>query len=98
MNRNRTLAAILIVVGITFTTFACVHDDKSPSSSQAHAVVVAIPQRGTITRSLRLPGDLVGFYQSPLYAKVTGYVKSIAVDKGDWVKGGQVLAEIEVPE
>jgi membrane fusion protein (multidrug efflux system) len=29
---------------------------------------------------------------------VTGYLKSISVDKGDWVKAGQVLAVIEVPE
>jgi membrane fusion protein (multidrug efflux system) len=41
---------------------------------------------------------LAGLYQSTLYAKVTGYLKSISVDKGDWVKTGQVLAEIEVPE
>jgi len=41
---------------------------------------------------------MVGFYESALYAKVTGYLQSISVDKGDWVKKGQVLAEIEVPE
>ncbi|HEY6395584.1 MAG TPA: efflux RND transporter periplasmic adaptor subunit [Candidatus Binataceae bacterium] len=49
-------------------------------------------------RSIVLPGDLAGFYQSSLYAKVTGYLKDINVDKGDWVKAGQVLAVIEVPE
>lgn len=47
---------------------------------------------------MTLPGDVVGYYQSALYAKVTGYLKSIAVDKGDRVKKGEVLAEIEVPE
>jgi membrane fusion protein, multidrug efflux system len=41
---------------------------------------------------------MVGFYESSLYAKVTGYLQSISVDKGDWVKKGQVLATIEVPE
>jgi membrane fusion protein (multidrug efflux system) len=51
-----------------------------------------------MVRKITLPGDLVGLYQSTLYAKVTGYLKSISVDKGDWVKSGQVLAEIEVPE
>jgi RND family efflux transporter MFP subunit len=60
--------------------------------------VVVRPQRGDIVRSITLPGDLVGLYQSTLYAKVTGYLKSISVDKGDWVKEGQVLAVIEVPE
>ncbi len=61
-------------------------------------VTVIRPQRRDAVRSITLPGDLVGFYESALHAKVTGYLKSIAVDKGDWVKAGQVLAEIEVPE
>jgi multidrug efflux pump subunit AcrA (membrane-fusion protein) len=51
-----------------------------------------------MTRSITLPGDLVGYYQASLYGKVSGYLKSISVDKGDTVKSGQVLAEIEVPE
>jgi len=62
------------------------------------SVTVVRPQRRDAVRSITLPGDLVGFYESALHAKVTGYLKSIAVDKGDWVKAGQVLAEIEVPE
>ncbi len=71
--------------------------DTAPPQ-QLPRVVVIRPRRGAAVRSLTLPGDVVGFYQSALYAKVTGYLKSIAVDKGDRVKKGQVLAEIEVPE
>jgi membrane fusion protein, multidrug efflux system len=51
-----------------------------------------------MARSITLPGDLVGLYRAALHAKVTGYLESIAVDKGDWVKKGQRLAELEVPE
>ncbi|WP_424668279.1 efflux RND transporter periplasmic adaptor subunit, partial [Candidatus Binatus sp.] len=51
-----------------------------------------------MSKSIDLPGDVVGFYEAALHAKVTGYLKSISVDKGDSVKKGQVLAEIEVPE
>src|SRR4029078_5387846 len=32
------------------------------------------------------------------YAKVSGYVKSVAVDRGDRVEAGQVFAVIESPE
>jgi len=62
------------------------------------AVSVVKPERGAMTRSITLPGDLVGLYEAALHAKVTGYLKSIRVDKGDWVKKGDVLAELEVPE
>jgi membrane fusion protein (multidrug efflux system) len=98
MKAIKTSSLIMFLAGMAVGLSACARDEKSPSSSQAPVVVVATPQRGTIARSLTLPGDLVGYYQSTLYAKVTGYLKTIAVDKGDWVKTGQVLAEIEVPE
>jgi len=98
MKAIKTPSSILLLAVVAMALSACGRDQKSASATQAQLVMVATPQRGTITRSLTLPGDLVGYYQSPLYAKVTGYVKSISVDKGDWVKAGQVLAEIDVPE
>ncbi len=61
-------------------------------------VTVVRPHRADMVRAITLPGDLVGYYQADLYGKVSGYLKSISVDKGDAVKAGQVLAEIEVPE
>jgi len=56
------------------------------------------PFRGPITRSIILPGEVKAFQQATLYAKVAGYLKTITVDKGDAVKEGALLAEIEVPE
>jgi membrane fusion protein, multidrug efflux system len=96
MNRflARTIAACSIMVAAT----GCTHAHSDASIDSRRTVVVVRPQRGDIVRSITLPGDLVGLYQSTLYAKVTGYLKTISVDKGDWVKNGQVLAEIEVPE
>ncbi|MFN8624367.1 MAG: efflux RND transporter periplasmic adaptor subunit [Candidatus Binatia bacterium] len=71
--------------------------DSTPAVAPPTVTVVR-PQRGDVVRSITLPGDLVGFYEAALHAKVSGYLKSIAVDKGDAVRQGQVLAEIEVPE
>ncbi|MCB1078145.1 MAG: efflux RND transporter periplasmic adaptor subunit [Verrucomicrobiae bacterium] len=56
------------------------------------------PVRGEIHRWVTLPANLAPWQQVDLRARVSGYVKSIAVDKGDAVKAGQLLAEIEVPE
>jgi membrane fusion protein (multidrug efflux system) len=64
----------------------------------APSVTVVRPGHGDVARTITLPGDLVPLNRSELFAKVTGYVKRISVDKGDWVRKGQVLAEIEVPE
>jgi multidrug efflux pump subunit AcrA (membrane-fusion protein) len=61
-------------------------------------VAVIQPQRKDVTQSITLPGDLVGYYEAALHSKVTGYLTRVMVDKGDWVKQGQLLATLEVPE
>ena len=48
--------------------------------------------------SLTLPGETHAWYESTIYARVTGYVAKWNVDIGDHVSKGQVLAEIETPE
>jgi membrane fusion protein (multidrug efflux system) len=50
------------------------------------------------SRNIELPGDVHGFYESPIYAKVPGYVKTMLTDKGAVVRAGQVVARIESPE
>ncbi len=57
------------------------------------------PERGEIARRITLPTfRVLALQEATLYAKVSGYLKMIAVDKGDAVQAGQLLAEIEVPE
>ncbi|MDO8433824.1 MAG: efflux RND transporter periplasmic adaptor subunit [Candidatus Binatus sp.] len=90
---------LLVAVGwVSLVVTGCSRANGDTATDLRPTVSVIRPQRGDVVRTIALPGDLVGLYQSTLYAKVTGYLKSISVDKGDWVKKGQVLAEIEVPE
>jgi membrane fusion protein, multidrug efflux system len=69
--------------------------DKTPSPT---VVQVMQPKRGPITRSITLPGEIKAYQQATLYAKVAGYLKTIPVDKGDQVKAGDLIADLEVPE
>ncbi|MGH9356464.1 MAG: efflux RND transporter periplasmic adaptor subunit [Terriglobia bacterium] len=50
------------------------------------------------SQTLTLLGETRPYLQTTLYAKVSGYLKSIDVDKGDDVGPGKVLAVIESPE
>jgi membrane fusion protein (multidrug efflux system) len=61
-------------------------------------VQVAKPIRRDVAATLRLPATVSPLYQTTLYAKVSGYLQSVNVDKGDSVKAGQVLAVIDDPE
>ena len=56
------------------------------------------PKRGEIVRKVTLPGNVMAYQEATLYAKIAGYLKTINVDKGDSVKEGDLLAEIEAPE
>jgi RND family efflux transporter MFP subunit len=73
-------------------------------------VTTVKPERKTITRQTREPGQIEAFQRTPLYAKVAGFVRRFHVDIGDHVQGpyydksgqptrrGQLLAEISIPE
>ena len=61
-------------------------------------VQVAKPVRRDVARTLSLPATVSPYHQTTLYAKVSGYLKSIHVDKGDRVRQGQVLAVLDAPE
>ncbi len=56
------------------------------------------PTQGGIERTTNQPGSVIAFESARLFAKVSGYLKSQAVDIGDHVKRGQVLAVIDAPE
>src|SRR5271163_278978 len=90
------LAAIISIA--LFWAAACDTPVAPMTTPQRATVDVVHPRQGDIAKTIDLPGDVVGFYEAALHSKVTGYLKSIPVDKGDSVKKGQVLAEIEVPE
>ena len=67
-------------------------------ATPAVAVQVVQPRRGEITRTITLPGNVLAYQQATIYAKVAGYLKTITVDKGDPVKEGALIADLEVPE
>jgi membrane fusion protein, multidrug efflux system len=90
------LCAAWIAPGCTRTP---VPAPKAASPDTAVPVVqVARLKTGSITRTITLPAQVLPDQQVMLFAKVAGYLRSIAVDKGDAVKAGAVLAQIEVPE
>ena len=67
-------------------------------SSRRPPVNVIVVRSSGATRPLTLPGETAAWYESTLYARVTGYVAKWYVDIGDHVKQGQILATIETPE
>lgn len=71
---------------------------KGDSSNEPTPVSVAKAVREDLSRTLVLTGELVPFQEVEVMAKVAGYVQRIHVDVGDFVRQGQPIADLEVPE
>jgi len=69
-----------------------VEGQKGPS------VEIATAHKVAGSNTLRLIGEARPYQSAILYAKVSGYLRSISVDKGDFVRANQLLAVIESPE
>jgi RND family efflux transporter MFP subunit len=52
----------------------------------------------SLGRDITLSSELVPFQEIDVYAKESGYVKNLLVDYGTYVKAGQVIAILEIPE
>jgi membrane fusion protein, multidrug efflux system len=94
-----TRAPFLSLLGLAGLC-GCQPSATGPGKPPAPVVVqTVLPHRGEIARRVVLPAyQILPYQEATLYAKVSGYLKSLDVDKGDRVQAGQLLGQIEVPE
>lgn len=71
----------------------------APAKAEAPAALETVTVKAQVlTAKTALQGELLPFEAVALYARVQGFVDSIAVDRGSAVKQGQVLARLSAPE
>jgi membrane fusion protein, multidrug efflux system len=102
------LAGLLLVGGAAFaglhlwqqkaTQLIAAREAMAEGIAQGPPVQVATIRQGPKERLIKLLGDTRPYQTATLYGKVSGYVRSIPVDRGDNVKAGQVVAEVESAE
>src|SRR5215469_3202774 len=59
-------------------------------------VAKVVAQKLAIT--VHLPGEIEPYEVVAIFPKVTGFVKSIKVDRGSHVTAGELIAQLEAPE
>jgi len=91
----KNLCAVAVIVAVFAVQSGC---EWFRPQTPAMSVQTIRPKRGEIVHKVTLPGNVMAYQEATLYAKVAGYLKTINVDKGDSVKEGELLAEIEAPE
>ncbi len=99
------IAAILAAVAVTAALVRARDlrvqrqtQELEEQAAQGRRVLVTHPRQAPPTRALEIPATIHGYVETPVYAKIPGYLKTIGVDKGDRVREGQVLATLESPE
>jgi len=97
MNNTKSLA-LTLVCGLVLSS--CGHKEKKTEESKQEAVAISAVslQKGKLSSSLQIPGELIAFQQVDIYAKVSSFVKKLYVDVGSEVSQGQLLASMEAPE
>jgi RND family efflux transporter MFP subunit len=72
--------------------------EKSTESLAPETVSVLHATRGEPVSSITLPGMTQAYSESPVYARVNGYVRTWYADIGTHVRKGDLLAEIDAPD
>jgi RND family efflux transporter MFP subunit len=90
---------IALCVGLLLVS-SCGKENKPSAAATASnpkvEVVKVVSQKLAIT--VHLPGEIEPYEVVAIFPKVTGFVKSIAVDRGSHVKAGERIAQLEAPE
>jgi len=92
------VAVLVVVTGIRAREDSDAKLKEWTDNQAIPTVAVALPDAKALSATLDLPGRLEAYYRAPIFARVSGYLKSWSVDIGAKVRAGQVIAEIEAPD
>jgi membrane fusion protein, multidrug efflux system len=93
-----TAAVLIVVTGIRAREQANAELRQWTDDQAIPTVAVAQPNAKALSATIDLPGRLEAYYRAPIFARVSGYLKSWSADIGAKVKSGDVIAEIEAPD
>ncbi|BFI94808.1 MAG: efflux RND transporter periplasmic adaptor subunit [Rhodanobacter sp.] len=92
------VAAVIVVYGVASRVHGT-EQMRAWTQQQALPVVAVVrPVAASGQSTLQLPGRLQAFVSAPIFARVSGYLKSWNTDIGAHVKKGDLLGTIETPD
>jgi RND family efflux transporter MFP subunit len=92
------LALVVAVWLIVSRVHARTELGKETAISALPTVVTVKPTPGPESETLVLPGNVQAYFEAPIYARTSGYLKAWYTDIGTRVKKDQLLAQIDTPE
>src|SRR5262245_51592263 len=95
---RRCMFMVLVSAGTAGCAPTTVGVPDPPAADAPAAPPVGPPEKVQLKRAVEQPGRVEALAQTPIHAKVAGFVKAWHKDIGDAVDAGTPLAEIAVPE
>ena len=92
------IAAAVVAFGVLDRTTNVSSLAVTAGDEAVPKVTLILPKPGPSDRVLTLPGDVYAWYQAPIFAQVSGYVRMWFQDYGAVVKKGDLLADIDTPD
>lgn len=100
--RPGVLAAIVLL--LLYLSYRVYESNVDATTLRKHTleetvptVAVTYPKPVPPTETITLPGNIQAWFEAPIYAQVSGYVKMWYKDYGALVRKGDILAEINAP-
>lgn len=102
-SRGVAIVAVLVALGIAVSGILWRRHQEGEvanwtSELAVPTVATVSPKQGVSGQQIALPGDIEAWYEAPIYARVSGYLKEWYFDFGAHVEKGQLLAEIDAPD
>jgi RND family efflux transporter MFP subunit len=91
------VVAVLVVV-VRHLSLSSARADLDQAAAKGPVVQVVEAGSSAALQKVTVLASVTPYQQATLYAKVSGYLSKVLVDKGDAVKAGQLLATIESQE
>src|SRR5206468_1847164 len=101
--RRHRVFVVLLALGALVTTLVGYRIRKQQAAAVPRRqleIVVAVmkPIRKDLDVKLAYTADVLPNQQVAIFSKVSGYIKRLGADLGDFVKEGQLVVEVEAPE
>ena len=92
------IVMLLVAWGLITRGEAQASLEKQAATGNIPTVAITHPKAGPADEEVVLPGEVRGEFETSLYARTNGYVRSWKADIGTRVKAGELLAVIDAPE
>jgi RND family efflux transporter MFP subunit len=90
----------VIIVSVAALVVACGGGANTPQAAAAGPAAIDVVRviEQPLDVQLSLPGELIAYQTVDVFPRVTGFVKTVNVDRGSNVRTGDLLMALEAPE